>query len=80
MGRHPEIPGLLKQMYPKLLPDDALYALYTSNKCNCSKVARIITEDTGTSVSPSGIWRHIERIDKDKMINGFNGVVSNGNI
>ena len=73
MGRHPEIPRLLKKMYPNMTADDALYSLYTSNKCNCSEVARIITKNTGVAVSPSGIWRHIERIEKDRMINGFNG-------
>lgn len=73
MSRNKSIPEIVKLIQPDIHPDDTLYGLYRNLNCNCSAVARYITEKTGINVSISGVWRHIERIDKDRIINGMNG-------
>lgn len=64
----------VKLLYPELHPEDALYALYRQKNCNCAEVARYISdrlEHLGIRISRSGVWREIEKIEKNRMINGF---------
>lgn len=70
MSERKSILAIIRTFNPHIYPDEALYGLYRECNSNCSAVARLIAAQTGVSVSPSAIWRHIERIKKDRQING----------
>ena len=80
MPKHPLIPDLIRKISDdpeNCVPDKDLYLLYKRFGESHTAVTHHINNELkrkgySDTVSISGIWRQIERITKDLIINGFN--------
>lgn len=79
MGRFTGILSIIKTLYPDKDADDALYELYQKQGCNAASVARYLQDEHQVELSHSGLWRQIERIKKDRLINGISQLINDAN-
>ena len=79
MGRFTGILTIIKKLYPDKDAEAALYDLYQEQGCNAAAVARYLQNKHQVELSHSGLWRQIERIKKDRLINGINQLINDAN-